>query len=101
MDLAHAKEIGDKMTIEKIEAILKAGNFSGEISERLDYSRNTYFNTGCCCFSDGDITGIEIEGDRIRLVKWKDNSNRIVLEECGLEQLLDASHAPKAELAKA
>lgn len=31
----------------------------------------SYFNTGCCCFSDGDITGIEIEGDSIRLVKWK------------------------------
>lgn len=29
-----------------------------------------YFNTGCCCFSDGDITGIEISGGFIRLIKW-------------------------------
>ena len=29
-----------------------------------------YFNTGCCRFSDGDITGIEITGRHIRLVKW-------------------------------
>jgi hypothetical protein len=29
-----------------------------------------YFNTGCCRFSDGDITGIEITGETISLVKW-------------------------------
>ncbi len=33
-----------------------------------------YFNTGCGHFNDG-ITNIEIEGDKIRLIKWhKDNS---------------------------
>lgn len=30
----------------------------------------SYFNTGCCRFSDGDITGIEITGSTISLVKW-------------------------------
>lgn len=30
----------------------------------------SYFNTGCCRFSDGDITGIEITGESISLVKW-------------------------------
>jgi hypothetical protein len=29
-----------------------------------------YFNTGCCIFDDGDITGIELEDDVLRLVKW-------------------------------
>lgn len=29
-----------------------------------------YFNTGCCSFSDGDITGLELEDGRLRLVKW-------------------------------
>jgi predicted phosphodiesterase len=29
-----------------------------------------YFNTGCCSFGDGDITGIELIGGRIRLVRW-------------------------------
>jgi len=29
-----------------------------------------YFNTGCCAFGDGDITGIEIENCEIRLVRW-------------------------------
>jgi hypothetical protein len=37
--------------------------------ERL---RPCYFNTGCCKFSDGDITGIEIDGGTLRLVKWAD-----------------------------
>jgi hypothetical protein len=52
----------------------------------------SYFNTGCCCFSDGDITGIEIEGDAIRLVKWKEESgqcHRIVLEQGPLSYIFD------------
>lgn len=35
---------------------------------------NAYFNTGCCCYRDGDITGIEIADGQIRLVRWPDNS---------------------------
>lgn len=56
-----------------------------------------YFNTGCCCFDDGDITGIEIAGGKIKLIKWKYNgdsaSERIVLEETELKNLLE--QAPK------
>jgi predicted phosphodiesterase len=29
-----------------------------------------YFNTGCCSFGDGDITGIELSNGEIRLVRW-------------------------------
>lgn len=50
----------------------------------------SYFNTGCCCFSDGDITGIEISGGMIRLVKWFDvqtDSKRMILEEISLREL--------------
>jgi hypothetical protein len=51
----------------------------------------TYFNSGCCCFDDGDITGIEISEGNIRLIKWEskksDSSQRIVLEEMSLEEL--------------
>ena len=50
-----------------------------------------YFNTGCCCFSDGDITGIELEDGYIRLIKWEkkdaEYSHRIVLEEKKLDAL--------------
>lgn len=29
-----------------------------------------YFNTGCCSYGDGDITGLEIADGEIRLVRW-------------------------------
>ncbi len=52
-----------------------------------------YFNSGCCCFDDGDITGIEIEAGSIRLIRWKYKAHkvpeRVVLEECRLEELLE------------
>lgn len=50
----------------------------------------SYYNSGCCCFSDGDITGIEIADGYIRLVKWckKDGiPQRDVKEESRLEQI--------------
>ena len=47
----------------------------------------SYFNTGCCCFSDGDITGIEIADGFIRLIKWG-VSGKKVLEEKDLVELI-------------
>lgn len=55
-----------------------------------------YFNTGCCCFIDGDITGIEIADGEIRLVRWPDDDERPkprILARMRLEQAL-ASSAP-------
>jgi hypothetical protein len=55
-------------------------------------AKPSYFNSGCCCFSDGDLTGIEIENGFIRLVKWKvegDSGKRMVLEESPLFYLFD------------
>jgi UDP-2,3-diacylglucosamine pyrophosphatase LpxH len=48
----------------------------------MDYMnmKPSYFNTGCCCFSDGDITGIELADGEIRLVKWSEGKGREVLE---------------------
>ena len=36
--------------------------------------RPVYFNTGCCSYGDGDITGLVIEGGKIGLVRWLDNN---------------------------
>jgi hypothetical protein len=50
-----------------------------------------YFNAGCCCFADGDITGIEIADGCIRLIKWEEKDqaiNRFVLQERKLEELI-------------
>lgn len=51
----------------------------------------TYFNAGCCCYDDGDITGIEISDGEIRLIKWtrkSDKAEREVLEKARLEELV-------------
>ncbi len=62
------------------------------IEGTTDAVKPCYFNTGCCCFSDGDITGLEIEGEHLRLIKWhydkeKETASRKVLEEVHLTQL--------------
>lgn len=52
----------------------------------------SYFNTGCCCFFDGDITGIEIAEGEIRLIKWEEKENvptRRVLEYAPLSYIFD------------
>ena len=55
-------------------------------------TKPTYFNTGCCCFNDGDITGIEIAQGYFRLVKWKNKNGvpeRIILEEKPIKDLVN------------
>jgi len=50
-------------------------------------AKPSYFNSGCCCFNDGDISGIEISEGFIRLIKWESEkgvSIRKVLEEAPL-----------------
>lgn len=50
-----------------------------------------YFNTGCCCFFDGDITGIEIAQGQIRLVRWPDKARKPhphILAEAALRAVL-------------
>ncbi|MEI2739007.1 MAG: metallophosphoesterase [Chitinophagaceae bacterium] len=59
----------------------------------VDYMnmKPSYFNSGCCCFSDGDITGIEIADRHIRLIKWtaaNGSSARVELEKMPLAALL-------------
>lgn len=61
------------------------------ISDEFLTMKPSYFNTGCCCFSDGDITGIELADGKIRLIKWTTDqsmSSRIILEEADLYELM-------------
>jgi predicted phosphodiesterase len=52
--------------------------------------RFVYANTGCCCYDDGDITGIEISvpDDEIRLVKWNPDGDRRVLASANVSDVL-------------
>ena len=49
-----------------------------------------YFNTGCCIFDDGDITGMELEDGELRLVKWPAGGTepRVILEAEPLRTIL-------------
>lgn len=56
----------------------------------------TYFNSGCCCFGDGTITGIEIEKNYIRLVKWSYINKiptRTIAEEAFLIEIAENNYA--------
>ena len=52
-----------------LNAIIKRRAKDRTIGDTLK-TTPAYFNTGCCRFEDGDITGIEITGKCIGLVKW-------------------------------
>ncbi len=77
--------------------VFASGKYLEHPSNKIDTGqlqhsiKPSYFNTGCCCFSDSDITGIELAEGFIRLIKWhtEDNiSKRFVLEEITVNNLI-------------
>lgn len=77
-------------TIELEKEIRKREKEFSAVSVDYLTMKPSYFNSGCCCFVDGDITGIEIGGGNISLVKWtsKDQEpTRQVLEKISLADL--------------
>ena len=51
-----------------------------------------YYNSGCCSFGDGDVTGLEIADGKIRLVRWLDDDSgprAKTLEEDDVRAVLD------------
>jgi len=60
-----------------------------------------YFNTGCCCFPDGDVTGLEIVQGKIRLVRWPSDDEKPevkVLVEDDLRNVLAAIRGGEREV---
>ena len=41
----------------------------------IEFRKPSYFNTGCCAFLDGYVTGLEISIGEIRLVRWPDDED--------------------------
>jgi predicted phosphodiesterase len=96
--LIHAQQENNKQLIEDIEQGIRKVE-PKFIAVAKDYLRmkSTYFNSGCCCFVDGDITGIEIAGGSIRLIKWQkidEEPARTILEERSLRELMDELSLP-------
>lgn len=91
-DLNMANEERDDARIEKINAeiALRLQEYGGTSDDYMLMKKPSYFNTGCCCFADGDITGIEIADGFIRLVKWTAGSDEpLVRQEASLEEIFN------------
>ncbi len=82
--LAKKKADSQAVSDAEIEKIKK-------VSTQLKVDKKTpcYFNTGCCSFEDGDITGIEIEGGEVRLIKWDMESGREIKRKESLSKLFE------------
>jgi len=68
--------------------------YNEEVTANVTRNKMTpsYFNSGCCCYNDDDITGIEIANDKIALIKWhwvNNASERVVLEEAELQKIIN------------
>jgi predicted phosphodiesterase len=69
--LEKARKLGDMIEVEKIDdEIPRRKREYNFVNQSLDNMKPTYFNSGCCCFDDGTITGVEISEGYIRLIKW-------------------------------
>lgn len=89
--LLFARQQKDESMIDTLQKDIQFRKFEyTSISNDYLTMKPTYFNTGCCCFSDGDITGIEIADGALKLIKWNAKTGtpkRIILEEAPLEEL--------------
>ena len=86
--LLEARNRKEVAVIKEIEMeIFKRKHTYVDISPDYLQMKSTYFNSGCCCFNDGDITGIEIADGKIRLIKWNNLTGREVLGEATLGSL--------------
>ena len=89
--LENARTSNDTDALNKIEAEIprrkREYNF---VNQSFNKMKPSYFNSGCCCFDDGTITGIEICDGYIRLIKWSlevGSPVRYVVEENMLDSL--------------
>jgi hypothetical protein len=92
--LTEDQRISRLSRIEKLSADLQylESKLSAEekATQPIETPLPCYFNTGCCSFADGDITGIEISAGEIRLVRWPDDEGQAtpkVLESSKLKEI--------------
>ena len=91
--LEKARTLNDADAQKKIEAEIPRRKKEYDfVNQSFDKMKPTYFNSGCCCFDDGTITGIEIMDGFIRLIKWslvEGKPVRMVAEEEELRDLAE------------
>jgi UDP-2,3-diacylglucosamine pyrophosphatase LpxH len=86
MALEQAKRAHDAATAAAVRAELEYARTAVRRPENVaTVSPPCYFNTGCCSFPDGDVTGLEIADGEIRLVRWPSNLREICRPGVGVD----------------
>jgi UDP-2,3-diacylglucosamine pyrophosphatase LpxH len=67
-DVAQAAEL--RARLEYVQSQLRQKQYD---PSRIDPP--CYFNSGCCCFPDGDVTCLELDGEKIRLLRWPNDED--------------------------
>lgn len=93
--LRSAQASGDTARAATLSAELerRQAKSGGADGRSFAKTRPCYFNTGCCAFKDGDITGIEITDGQIKLVRWPAaavGAGPVILEQASLQSVFDA-----------
>jgi hypothetical protein len=92
------KELADVLAAQPVDreyaAMLRAEReFIVAEERRVDapqpIDQRCFFNTGCCSYGDGDITGLELADDHIRLVRWSCKEGRPERRELARDALGD------------
>jgi hypothetical protein len=90
--LLFARKVGDQGMINSLQDEIQRRKFEyATIGEEYLSLLPGYFNSGCCCYDDGVITGIEIAEGCLRLIKWSNlegKPQRTLLEESSLQELM-------------
>ena len=91
--LEKLRTLNDADAVKKIEAEIPRRKREYDfVNQSYDKMKPSYFNSGCCCFEDGTITGIEISEGFIRLIKWNlldGIPQRVIVEEESLTSLAE------------
>jgi len=100
--LEKARTLNDADALKKIEAEIPRRKREYDfVNQSFNNMKPAYFNSGCCCFEDGTITGIEISDGLIRLIKWSlvnGKPERSVAEEETLQSLIRPATVPVISL---
>ncbi len=92
--LLFARQLKDESMQKTLQKEIQSRKFEyAKISENYLQMKPTYFNTGCCCYDDGEITGIETSAGTLRLIEWSvknGEKKRVILEETPLNELQEA-----------
>ena len=79
----------------------EALSLQAELAAARAQEKPCYFNGGCCSFSDGQVTGMEIAEGQIRLVQWmmrEGKASRAILDSADLAEVFEKSKSRAAPI---